>query len=54
MEFNSIIYINKYIYRYIYHGMFDGMTETGKLLKSWSGMRMLFSKKITKQQKSKP
>lgn len=51
MEFNSIIYINKYIYRYIYHGMFDGMTETGKLLKSWSGMRMLFSKKITKQQK---
>lgn len=34
MEFNSIIYINKYIYRYIYHGMFDGMTETGKLLKS--------------------
>ena len=34
--------------------MFDGMTETGKLLKSCSGMRMLFSKKITKQQKSKP
>lgn len=34
--------------------MFDGMTDTGNLLKSWSGMRMWFSKKMTQQQKSKP